>query len=208
MNAKSNFRRLASIAAMSLFLVSFTFAQPKHKPADNNPGVENYGPKDSLMDCHRGGDGQPPMMMGCCQKGEGHQMGRCPKEKGSQCGPRGGESCCQIPDLTPDQQKKIDEFKLKNIEICTPLKNQLREKEAHLQTILTVASVDNKEVEKTINDISNLKSALLKQAVAFDLQIRSVLNPEQKIIFDSKPKHFIGKGKGKCSKGNRMPKCM
>ena len=59
----------------------------------------------------------------------------------------------EIPNLTADQQKKMDEFKLKHMEVCTPLHNQLKEKEAHLQTLLTAAVVDNKDVEKTMQKL-------------------------------------------------------
>lgn len=109
-----------------------------------------------------------------------------------------------LPNLTDTQKKQMEELRTKHLAAVTPLRNQLMEKKAHLQTLLTTATVDNKEIDKTINDIAALETSKLKEAVNHDQQIRAILTPEQRVIFDSKPKPFLHEGKGMKGKKHGM----
>jgi len=101
-----------------------------------------------------------------------------------------------FPNITDAQKKQIAELRTKHLEAIIPIKNQLNEKKAHLQTLLTSATVDNKEVDKVVNDISALETSKLKEAINHDQQIRAILTPEQRVAFDSKPKPFLHDDEG------------
>jgi len=132
------------------------------------------------------------------RKGYGHKM--MMHREGKKCE---GSRHAMFPNITEDQKSKINELHTKHLEVVTPLKNQLAEKKAHLQSLLTSASVDNKDVDKTIMDITTIEGNKLREAVKLDQQIRSILTPEQRIVFDSKPKFFMHKERGRMHNRNK-----
>ena len=105
-----------------------------------------------------------------------------------------------LPNLTDTQKKQMTELSTKHMEAMLPIKNQLNEKKAHLQTLLSASTVDNKEVDKVVNEISALETSKLKEAINHHQQVRAILTPEQRVIFDSKPKPFLNEG---CDGGHR-----
>jgi hypothetical protein len=96
-----------------------------------------------------------------------------------------------ITDLTDDQKLQLKKLDLKNLEVMVPLRNQIREKKAHLATLLSTQPVNMKEAELVADEIGKIQATLLKQLIHHDQLIRAVLTPDQKIIFDSKPKPFL-----------------
>lgn len=126
---------------------------------------------------------------------KGHRMMRHHNmEKGD------GQQHAMLPNLTDAQKKQMTELRTKHMEAMLPIKNQLNEKKAHLQTLLTAPTVDNKEVDKVVNEISALQSSSLKEKINHQQQVRAILTPEQRVIFDSKPKPFFIEG---CDGGHR-----
>ena len=96
-----------------------------------------------------------------------------------------------LPGLTEMQQKQIKKEKLKNMQAMTPLKNKIREKHAHLVTLLSSDDLDMKDVNKTIDEIGALNAKMLQQQVSHHRAVRDLLNPDQKVIYDARPKHFL-----------------
>jgi Spy/CpxP family protein refolding chaperone len=96
-----------------------------------------------------------------------------------------------LPDLTDTQKDKIKKTDLKQIELMTPLKNQLREKRARLMTILTTPPFNIKEADDVADEIGRLNASILKQQIRHDQELRAILTPDQQILFDARPKPFL-----------------
>ncbi len=118
----------------------------------------------------------------------------------------------RIPDITEEQKEQIKGLKTDHMKEVLPLRNQVQEKQAHLQTISTGENVNLEKVNKTIEEISALKMNMAKKRAAHRQEIRKVLTEDQRVIFDSfrmkKGKHhgFDGRNKqhGMCTPGNRF----
>jgi len=100
-----------------------------------------------------------------------------------------------LPDLTEDQKAKIKKLHLKQLESMTPLKNQIREKRARLETILTTAPVDLNAAEVVADDLGKIHTSILKLMIRHDQALRNLLTPDQQVIFDTRPKPFLRKSK-------------
>lgn len=108
-------------------------------------------------------------------------------------GPRMGQ--CNLPNVTPEQQTKINELRTKHLNEVTPIKNQMNEKRARLQTLQSSSKVDLNEINKTIDEIAQLKASLMKKNAAHRAEIASLLTDEQKAIFNSRQGKMGKKGK-------------
>ncbi|MCX6279112.1 MAG: periplasmic heavy metal sensor [Bacteroidetes bacterium] len=100
-----------------------------------------------------------------------------------------------LPDMTPDQQALIKKSDLKQMEAMTPLKNQMREKMARLNTALTTQPANVKEANALAEDIGQIHASILKLQISHDQELRNLLTNDQKVIFDSRPKPFLRRGK-------------
>lgn len=89
-----------------------------------------------------------------------------------------------IPDLTEDQKEQIKEMRTMHMKEIMPLKNELNEKEAHLQTISTGDNVDLNKVYATIDEIAEIKVNTAKKRAAFKQEVRKVLTEDQRVFFD------------------------
>lgn len=100
--------------------------------------------------------------------------------------------CLNLPGLTDEQNLKIHKLELKNIEAMTPLKNQMREKRAKLATLLSTQPVSQKETDLVADEIGKIMVSIMKLQIRHDQELRSILTPDQQIIFDARPKPFLG----------------
>jgi Spy/CpxP family protein refolding chaperone len=94
-----------------------------------------------------------------------------------------------IPNLTEDQEKKIQDLRTPFEKEILPIKNQLGEKRAHLRTLETADKVDDKAINGTIDEISQLEGQLMKKEAAYKQAIRKLLTDEQRIQFDNRSGH-------------------
>ena len=106
-----------------------------------------------------------------------------PKNKG------GDRPFMNIPDLTEDQKEQIKEMRINHMKEVIPLKNELNEKEAHLQTISTGDNVDLNEVYVTIDEVGKIRIDLAKKRAAFRQDVRKILTEDQRVIFDMHAAH-------------------
>ena len=102
-----------------------------------------------------------------------------------------------IPNLTGEQEESLKALHIQLEKEALPLKNQLREKQARLQTLVTAENYDQKATEKVVEDIGELKTDLMKLKVSHDQSIRSLLTDEQLIFFNKHQSMRIKKKKGK-----------
>jgi len=96
-----------------------------------------------------------------------------------------------LNDLTEDQKEKIHKVELKKIEAMTPLRNQMKEKRARLNTIVTTMPVDIKGAELVADEIGKITASMIKANIKTDQEIRTLLTPDQQVIFDARPKPFM-----------------
>ncbi|MBN2682193.1 MAG: Spy/CpxP family protein refolding chaperone [Bacteroidales bacterium] len=88
-------------------------------------------------------------------------------------------------DLTDDQQKQVDALKTTHLKENLQIKNQIKEKEAQLNTLESADKADMTKINKTIDEISALKAELHKKNAAHKQEIRKILNDEQRVKFDA-----------------------
>ncbi len=93
--------------------------------------------------------------------------------------------CLKMLDLTEEQQEKIDELRLQCMKNNSSIKNKMMEKMARLKTLTTADDIDMKAINATIDEITGLKSQLMKNKVANKMDIRNLLTDKQKIMFDN-----------------------
>ena len=96
-----------------------------------------------------------------------------------------------IPNLSDDQKQKIDQLNLTFDKNTLQFHNDIREKQAHLHTLLTQDNADTNQVNKLIDDIGTLRTRIMKERVATDMKIRGLLTDDQKVAFDTR-----GRGRG------------
>ncbi len=90
----------------------------------------------------------------------------------------------KIPNLTDKQKTDIKNIWIERQKKTTEYRNLLQEKRAHLKVLTTQDNPDQKEVDKTINEISGLKEKMMKENIHARMQIRALLTDEQKVYFD------------------------
>lgn len=108
-----------------------------------------------------------------------------------------------LPNMTDDQKAKIKKIDLKNLEAMTPLKNQMREKRARMATLVSTNPVNLKEADAAADEIGKIMTSVMKLQIRHDQEIRTVLTPDQQIIFDARPKPFLENGPGMLRKVRR-----
>ena len=89
-----------------------------------------------------------------------------------------------IPDLTDAQKTKLKEMRTAHMKEIMPIKNQLKEKQAHLQTLQTSDKVNMTEINATIDEIGKLRTDMAKKHAAFRQEIRKILTDDQRTYYD------------------------
>lgn len=105
------------------------------------------------------------------------------------CSQRDHQPCSffpDIPNLSKEQAESIKKLQLATEQKSFQLENVLREKEARLKTLTSEDNPDAKAVLKTVDEIGDLNTQILKLKVNNSLEIRKLLTPEQKLDFDRK----------------------
>jgi len=116
--------------------------------------------------------------------------------------------CCNgkmwqdIPDLTSEQSKKIEDLQIAHLKEVNQAKNQVAEKRAHLRTLQSAEKVDNAAINKTIDEITALQNDIMKKNEAHRQAVRNLLTDKQKVVFDAKNCGKMHGNKGNCCGGN------
>ena len=96
-------------------------------------------------------------------------------------------------DLSEEQIGKMKELRTSNLKEMLPFRNEMQEKRARLRTLTTAEKVNENDVNKLIDEITNLTSKQMKLRVAHQQEIRAMLTDEQRVIFDTS-RNRMGKG--------------
>jgi len=79
-----------------------------------------------------------------------------------------------IPNLSEEQQAKMDELRTKHLKEVTPLRNELNEKRARLQTLESAEKIDINAINKTIDEIAQLRANIMKKGAAHRAEVSSI----------------------------------
>lgn len=100
-------------------------------------------------------------------------------------------------ELTDEQEKKMDELQIAHLKKVTPIRNEMLEKQAKLNTLRSADKPDMKAIELLIDDISKNMASLSKEREKHIQDVRALLTDKQKVMFDSHtPGMGCGMGKG------------
>ncbi len=106
-----------------------------------------------------------------------------------------------IPDLTDTQKTQIKDMRTANMKEMLPLRNSLREKQAHRNTISTGSNVNMADINKTIDEIGAIKITMAKKRATQRQNVRKILTDDQKVFFDMHSGNNNRRGHG--NKSNR-----
>lgn len=115
----------------------------------------------------------------------------------SKCRGGGGDGMLNIPDLTDQQKEKIEEMRTPHMKTMLQLRNQMNEKRAHLKTLSSADKADMNAINKTIDEMGEITTKIMKERAGFHQEIRNILTEEQRVFFDSRKMYRRGK-RGDC----------
>ena len=115
--------------------------------------------------------------------GENGFMGK--RGDGFHRGHKGAHHGMMLNSLSDEQKEQIKQLRVEMMKNSIPVKNELNEKRARLRTLTTGNKVDVKGAEKVLADIEELKTKQAKQQVRVRVEIRKLLNDEQRVMFDA-----------------------
>lgn len=174
---------LKQTLVLTIFLSLITtaiFAQ-----TGNNSGMLQKAQPD--MDKTQPTPPPPPAPPTCGPQGDNNVQPPVPDCK------KGENPCCflDIPGLTDEQKEKMKKADLKHMDATTPLKNQKMEKMAHLNTLLSSNNFNQKEANDIADEIGKIEASMLKEQIRHNRDIRDILTPDQRIMFDARPQPFF-----------------
>ncbi|MDZ7806354.1 MAG: Spy/CpxP family protein refolding chaperone [Gracilimonas sp.] len=101
--------------------------------------------------------------------------------------------------LTDEQTAKVEEIHLNGQKGMIPLRNNMQEKNAQLRTLRMSDDYDEAAVNALIEEIGELRTAMMTMRTARQQQVREVLTEEQQIKFDT-----MTQLRGSKQQGSRM----
>lgn len=110
----------------------------------------------------------------------------------------------QLPELTQEQEAKIDDLRTAHMKIMMPMKNQMQVLRAELNVLRSAEKVDMDAINKKIEEIGALKIKMMKEKESHLQDVRKLLTEKQRLIFDQ----HHAKMKGMCCGGKGMGKGM
>lgn len=90
----------------------------------------------------------------------------------------------RIPDLTEEQDAALKTLKVTHEKESLPLKNQVNELEAQLQTLITQEEINKTEAGRVIERLGDIKVEMMKLKVDHTTEVKSILTDEQKVFFN------------------------
>ena len=119
-------------------------------------------------------------------------VGFAQQRNGEGNGP-GQHDKCMVPDLTEEQEAKVQVFKTDFMQEAFTIKNQIQLKKAELNILQTAEKVDMNKVNAKISEIGDLTTKIHLKKAEMHNNVRNLLNEEQKLAFDM---HHGEQGKG------------
>lgn len=110
-----------------------------------------------------------------------------------------GYFCDNIPNLTADQQTKIDQLRTTHWKAMLNSRNQLAEKSVQLQTLRTADKPDIGAINKVIDQMSAIRTSMQKSREQHFQDVRTLLTDDQRVYFDNavnRAGNGLGYGRG------------
>ncbi|MCW8962912.1 MAG: periplasmic heavy metal sensor [Gammaproteobacteria bacterium] len=104
--------------------------------------------------------------------------------------------------LTDAQRKEINKLKLAHKRKVYPLKAQIKQAKVELALLVTSDNPQKNEISQAINRIVRLKAEKIHLKTVHRINVRSVLNEDQRVLFDLKVLKKAYKGKKHHKKGH------
>lgn len=109
----------------------------------------------------------------------------------------------RIPDLTDEQREQLENLHIEHLKAMKPYRDQIAEKRVQLRTLSTAEKVDMGKVNAKIDEISALRTQMLKEQAKHKQAVRNLLTEKQRVVFDNMPGqqgHFEWRGfrEGRC----------
>ncbi len=115
---------------------------------------------------------------------------------------RGMQHGIMFNNLNDEQKEQIKQLHVEQMKKSLPVINKINETKARLRTLTTGDNININDAEKVLAELEKLKTEQAKQKVRIRVEIRKVLNDEQRIMFDAhKGKMKTGKARRGGSKG-------
>jgi Spy/CpxP family protein refolding chaperone len=106
--------------------------------------------------------------------------------------------------LTDDQQKQMTGLRVQFQEETVKTNNLIKEKQAHLKTLIDTDNRDMKDLDKTVADLTTLKGDLIKKGIAHRDAVKKILTPEQMKTWENRVRqHMRGGAQGPVNRGMR-----
>lgn len=91
-----------------------------------------------------------------------------------------------LPDLTDAQKDQMQAIHIKSMKATQPLKNELMEKKAHLNTLNSADKADMKAINNQIDEIATIQASMQKVRAASKQEVRNMLTDDQRVMFDAR----------------------
>jgi len=124
-------------------------------------------------------------------KGKGRLRDK--SELGAKKGSMDFFSMCEDLDLTENQKKQLKEHREKQDKERNELSKQIRQKNLELGEELQKDKVDNRKVNRIIDEIANLEKRIIRNRVDGILNMKNTLTPEQRQKLDEVMPYGMGR---------------
>ncbi|NUQ82399.1 MAG: Spy/CpxP family protein refolding chaperone [Bacteroidetes bacterium] len=99
-----------------------------------------------------------------------------------------------IPDLTPEQEKKIDDIRFKYRKQLKPLKNQMGELRAKMRTVMSADKINKSDAYKLAEEMNAVELKMEKLRIDEKIEISEQLTEKQRLEWTDMPGPGFGPG--------------
>jgi len=129
---------------------------------------------------------------------------KCDKKgEHKQCQVNNNHKMCKHLNLTDAQTASFKKLKLEGDKKITPLKNKLNELHAKKRTLMSANNADKKAINRVITDMSSAREKIQKIRTTQRIEMRKLLNDEQRVMWDKKACNHKNKKGHKSCKGHK-----
>lgn len=101
----------------------------------------------------------------------------------------------RIPNLSDEQETKLDELRVKHLKEVQGFKSKLDILGAELRALEIAEKADMKSIHAKIDEMGALRIKMQKMNAQHRQEVRSLLTDEQKVFFDAHSGRRFGKGR-------------
>ncbi len=103
---------------------------------------------------------------------------------------------CILPDLTEEQQTQIEALRTERIAATTQHRAEMNELRARKRSLTLAENPNMNEINAIIDQMAQKRATQLKALEEHRQEVRNLLTPEQRVIFDSRARNLGRMGQG------------